>query len=344
MKNCLCCLWLGIVLVSVGLYGKRDLVVKKRPLPQPEVTVRFIPKRPPIGEIVLAVIASDKKLVGATGFVREYLRYRPGQKPYRDRTVKTFSWGEKRRCLFVPITFDHKVKVRTLFLQVTRQGEEPERVSKEIPWRRKKYAHRVIRIPIRKKTTVVPDEKAKKKAKKDIAKTSRIYSAPHKRKLWRGAFIYPIEPSERNRREQGRFGHTRTFISGKSKRWSMHRGYDISAKQGRPIKASNHGVVRMAQDRHYGGNTVIIDHGLGLFSVYCHLSEFRCQKGDRVKKGDIVGLVGSTGRATGPHLHWGIKQSWIYINPASVVRTTRQLVTETKSAEDHGKKSGKDKN
>jgi murein DD-endopeptidase MepM/ murein hydrolase activator NlpD len=75
----------------------------------------------------------------------------------------------------------------------------------------------------------------------------------------------------------------------------------------------------LAEELFFGGNTVILDHGQGIYTIYMHLSKFNVSPGDTVSKGDVIGLVGSTGRATGPHLHFGAKVTGINVNPASLI-------------------------
>jgi len=100
---------------------------------------------------------------------------------------------------------------------------------------------------------------------------------------------------------------------------SSHSGVDISAPAGTPVRASNSGKVVLASDLYFAGKTVIVDHGLGLFTLYCHFSKIRVKRGQLVKRGDVVGEVGATGRVTGPHLHWGVKILGKRIDPFSLL-------------------------
>lgn len=96
---------------------------------------------------------------------------------------------------------------------------------------------------------------------------------------------------------------------------SRHSGIDIAADEGTPIVATNNGRVVLAQFLQATGNTVVIEHGYGLKSIYYHMSELDCKVGDMVKKGDIIGKVGSTGFSTGPHLHFSMAVNTVWINP-----------------------------
>ncbi len=101
---------------------------------------------------------------------------------------------------------------------------------------------------------------------------------------------------------------------------SPHRGVDIAAPAGTPVDAMADGVVSVAAaDMYFTGNTVMIDHGYGLHSVYAHLSELGVEDGQAVRKGQPIGRVGATGRATGPHLHWGVYWFDQALDPALLV-------------------------
>jgi murein DD-endopeptidase MepM/ murein hydrolase activator NlpD len=100
---------------------------------------------------------------------------------------------------------------------------------------------------------------------------------------------------------------------------STHSGVDIAAPQGSAVRASNSGRVVLARDLYFSGKTVIIDHGLGLFTLYCHFSSLKVSRGDSVKKGSVIALAGSTGRSTGPHLHWAVRLQGSRIDPAALL-------------------------
>lgn len=129
---------------------------------------------------------------------------------------------------------------------------------------------------------------------------------------WSEGFIMPVKG-----RISGSFGGQR--IMNKIKK-NPHAGMDIAAPAGTPIAAAAEGIVTLAEpDLFYSGNVVILDHGYGLHTIYAHLQEINVKPGDKLKRGDILGLVGSTGRATGPHLHWGASLSGTKFNPLSLL-------------------------
>lgn len=143
----------------------------------------------------------------------------------------------------------------------------------------------------------------------DLLKT--IYGLMTPRWLGEGNFILPHEG-----KMAPNFGERRVYNNIPR---STHSGVDISAPFGEPVRAANSGRVALARDLYFSGQTVILDHGLGLFTYYCHFSRLRVKRGDQVGKGDVVGLVGSTGRSTGPHLHWAARIHQSRVDPMALL-------------------------
>ena len=129
---------------------------------------------------------------------------------------------------------------------------------------------------------------------------------------WLEGFILPV-----NGKISGNFGNQRIF-NGIPK--SPHSGTDIAAPEGTPVKASGSGrVVLSGKNYFYTGNMVIIDHGQGLQTIYAHLKDAIVNEGDEIRQGQIIGHVGKTGRATGPHLHWGASVNNVRFRPHSLL-------------------------
>ena len=168
-------------------------------------------------------------------------------------------------------------------------------------------------IPPRKVTPSESDIKAIDFEQKSVRRAQQTQTnTPY----WRKGFIMPVEG-----RTSGNFGGQR-IMNGIKK--NPHSGMDIAAPSGTPIKSSGDGVVTLAEnDLFYSGNVVIIDHGYGLHTIYAHLQQINVKNGDFIKQGDIIGTVGTTGRATGPHLHWGASVHGTKFNPLSLLNINK---------------------
>jgi len=155
-----------------------------------------------------------------------------------------------------------------------------------------------------------PDEL--KTIEADVAIKERVFGTSAAEPEWSGNFIAPVKAQPTDS-----FGVRRTF-NGKLN--SIHKGMDFRAASGTSVHAANSGVVVLAQKLYFEGNCVVIDHGLGLYTISMHLSRIDVHEGDRVAKGQLVGLSGATGRVTGPHLHWAVRWQNAYLDPAKVLK------------------------
>ncbi len=189
-------------------------------------------------------------------------------------------------------------------LQVVDAGGEARHVSFEV--RAKAYATRHITIKNRRK--VVP-------LKSDLERIHREHAEILKAlRTWREAadvplgFILPVEGPY-----SSPFGLTRYY--NQSKRPRRHTGLDIAAPEGAPIRAPAAGRIIGGGHYFFDGNTVFIDHGQGLVTMYCHMSRVDVKPGERVSQGEVIGAVGKTGRVTGPHLHWGVSLNDVRVDP-----------------------------
>ena len=129
--------------------------------------------------------------------------------------------------------------------------------------------------------------------------------------LWREPFVVPIPGGVGSS-----FGQRRVF-NGESR--NPHAGADLKATTGTPIRSTNRGRVVLAKSLFFTGNTVIVDHGLGIYTLYAHLSRMNVKEGEIVERAKVIGLAGATGRVTGPHLHWGAKVQNTRVDPFSLI-------------------------
>lgn len=128
---------------------------------------------------------------------------------------------------------------------------------------------------------------------------------------WKGEFQRPVTAEISDV-----FGVQRVFNGSVQ---STHQGLDFRVPTGTPVSAVNAGTVILARPLYFEGNCIVLDHGQGLLTLYLHLSEFHVKEGDQVAKGQLIGLSGGTGRATGPHLHLAVRWQGVYLNPAGLL-------------------------
>jgi hypothetical protein len=158
---------------------------------------------------------------------------------------------------------------------------------------------------------VTPPPEVQERIKIESELLRQVYAIFTPDWLGEGNFIIPSDGDM-----APNFGERRIF---NNQPRSSHGGVDISSPYGSPVRASNSGRVVLANDLYFAGKTVVIDHGLGVFTQYLHFSKIIAQRGESVKKGDIIGEIGSTGRVTGPHLHWGVRIFGTRIDPLSLL-------------------------
>ena len=160
---------------------------------------------------------------------------------------------------------------------------------------------------------VQPDPEQQRRAEADQKKMRAILDTMTPEVLWSGKFRLPLKDVTTG----GNFGRRRV-LNGEAR--SPHTGVDFPAMTGTPVYASQSGNVVLAEELYYAGNTVVIDHGYGIYTMYAHLSEIGTQVGDKVEAGTEIGKVGATGRVTGPHLHWGLTVQHARVNGMNIVQ------------------------
>lgn len=158
---------------------------------------------------------------------------------------------------------------------------------------------------------VTPPPEALQRIADEKAEAEQIYHTITPTRYWNKPFIYPMESNITSL-----YGSARTY-NGVLK--SYHGGVDFRARTPLPILATNDGVVMLVKDRYYAGGTVIIDHGEGIYSCYFHMSQFDVKVGERVQRGQTIGLTGATGRITGPHLHFGLMVLGLQSDPLHLI-------------------------
>lgn len=217
--------------------------------------------------------------------------------------VETAADGSRRLIVGIPLAAapgEAVVQIAT--------GKKNETLSFSIS--EKKYTEQHITLP--------PNDKHVNPGPEELARYAReakeqqaIYKTYSGNGTSWPSFVMPTKG------ERGSTFGLKRFFNGEAR--APHLGMDIPAAEGQPAWAPADGVVVQTGDYFFNGRTVMIDHGHGLISMLCHLSEIKAKAGDKVKQGDVIGLVGHTGRATGPHLHWTVSLNDARIDPLLVL-------------------------
>lgn len=168
---------------------------------------------------------------------------------------------------------------------------------------------------------VEPPESERERIAADREKVKRVWEAADTERRWSAAFAIPVEGAT-----PSGYGAKRVF-NGQTR--SRHDGVDMAASSGTAVAAAAPGRVALAEDLYFSGGTVILDHGGGLFTTYFHLSAIDVKPGELVAAGQRVGAVGATGRATGPHLHWGAKLHRARVNPLDLLKLPSEPAAAT---------------
>jgi murein DD-endopeptidase MepM/ murein hydrolase activator NlpD len=159
---------------------------------------------------------------------------------------------------------------------------------------------------------VEPPPEVMKRLEEEFHLVRRARERMSAERFWRTGFIWPATG-----RISGVYGSQR-IINGKPLR--PHYGVDVAALPGTPVRAAAAGTVSLAHgDLYFSGKTVIVDHGLGVSTLYIHMQDLNVATGDRVAQGQVIGTIGTTGRSSGPHLHWGLNLGQDYLDPATIV-------------------------
>jgi len=161
------------------------------------------------------------------------------------------------------------------------------------------------------------NKKIRARIKKEAKEALKIYNTITPTAYWFEPFKHPMDS-----KITSQFGNKRVF-NGTLK--SYHSGTDFRAKTGTPIYSVNRGKVVLVKNRYLSGNSVILDHGEGIYTCYYHMSRFKVKKGKIVKKGELLGLAGATGRVTGPHLHFSTRVAGVQVDPLQLLKLLNEI-------------------
>jgi len=229
---------------------------------------------------------------------------------FRDRTIPFFKIGETGQYgALIGIDLSDEPAQDEVRVQI-QEGSITRLVQRyRVKVRRTQFGIQELTLPQEK---VDLDPETLKRVEEEQQQMLENLSSVRGERVWRGPFVMPVEG-----KVAGTFGLKR-LINGQPR--NPHSGEDIYAPEGTAVVASNHGLVRLTGDFFFSGKSIVIDHGLGVFTMYFHLSDIFVKEGESVSKGQTIGLVGSTGRVTGPHLHWGARLNGARVNPLSLIK------------------------
>ncbi len=229
----------------------------------------------------------------------------------------SFSFDAKSKSWFALAGVSFETAPGTYLLELSGEPAAEKVAGAKVTFSRKftvasgKYPKIQAKLSVENKFTEPTPEQQKQIQESQQIKKDYLNRVTPERE-WSGTFATPATAEISDV-----FGSQRIF-NGKTS--SPHLGLDFRVPSGTPVEAMNDGTVLLARPLYFEGNFVVLDHGQGLLTIYMHLSEFKVKEGDQVKRGQVIALSGGTGRATGPHLHVGVRWQGTYLDPAALIR------------------------
>jgi hypothetical protein len=257
-------------------------------------SVVWHPKRPHVGDLAWVQIRRVPDATAVEGSLG-------------DRPLVFFPYAGGQAAV-AGIDLEVKPGPQTWRLAVLEPGREPRRLSGRLVIQRRDYPVQRLTLP---EKMVDLDPETERRALSEGERLRTLYRTISPERLWRGRFTRPVTGYD----PPTGFG-ARRIINGKPR--SPHSGADYAAERGTAVVAANSGRVALVADFFFPGRLVALDHGLGLYTLYFHLDSVAVADGEMVDRGQPLGTVGATGRATGPHLHFGVQLGGSRIDPAAL--------------------------
>jgi murein DD-endopeptidase MepM/ murein hydrolase activator NlpD len=259
----------------------------------PPLTVTHVARALAPGELVVLTIVTAEPATGVTvnDFDKTFLAYK----------VDARTWKAL-------VGIDLDVKPGAYDVTVDAESPAPAHALHRLVVRPKAFPTRKLVVD---NAYVEPPPKAQEQIDQDTRDLALVWSSSAGERFWARGFVRPVPDSANSA-----FG-SRSVFNGQAR--SPHGGADFNSPAGRTILSPNAGRVALARELYFTGNTVIIDHGLGLFSMLAHMSQIGVHEGDTVTAGQVLGKVGATGRVTGPHLHWAVRLNGTRVDPLSLL-------------------------
>jgi murein DD-endopeptidase MepM/ murein hydrolase activator NlpD len=220
----------------------------------------------------------------------------------------------------LPVSYYDKVGEKTATIHYLNAANEEKSKSLRLEVVDGEYKKEKIQVSSKKVNPKAA--KVKKRISEEYKEAMKIYTTVSKRSYLHRKFLLPIESNITSP-----FGTARVY-NGLLK--GYHSGTDFRAKVGTPIKAANDGKVVLVKKRFYSGGTVLLNHGQGIYTCYFHMSKFHVKNGAVVKRGDVLGLSGKSGRVTGPHLHFSARINGVQVDPLQLIALMNNTILKGK--------------
>jgi murein DD-endopeptidase MepM/ murein hydrolase activator NlpD len=225
---------------------------------------------------------------------------------WQDKTIPYVRSGTQWTTV-LGVDLDVKPGEYTAEIDVARNGAVERR---SVPVSVKSVKYPVQRLTVADEFVELSPENLER-ALREAKELDELHNTISSEVFWRETFVVPIPGGTGTN-----FGNRRVF-NGESR--NPHAGADLKATTGTPVRSTNRGRVVLAKNLFFTGNTVIVDHGLGIYTLYAHLSRIDVKKDAIVERAQVIGLAGATGRVTGPHLHWGARVQNARVDPFSLI-------------------------
>jgi murein DD-endopeptidase MepM/ murein hydrolase activator NlpD len=271
------------------------------------VTVQVSAPSSSQGSLLLLEVRSHRPLteVSAEWNSKHVPFWQVSQEPFDSKVASA-----GRREALLGVDLEKPVGTYPVLVHVQVANDKPASCKLPIAVRAGKFATERLQVG---KEFVEPSPEQIKRANEERDKLRAIFDQVTPEKLWDGDFHVPLDGVTTG----GNFGKRRV-LNGQP--GSPHSGVDFPSPTGTLVHAAQSGRVALAEELFFSGNTVVVDHGLGVYTFYGHLSEVHVKVGDELRSGQVLGKVGATGRVTGPHLHWGLTVERARVNPLQLVK------------------------
>jgi hypothetical protein len=282
--------WAGIALAALGL-----LFVGEASTAAERATVTWHPSKPRVGDVAWVLVKDVIDAATVEGSVD-------------GKPLTFFPYAGGHAALF-GVDLDTKPGAHAWRVGVVEPGREPRSTQGSVKIVRRDFHVERLTLP---NTMVDLDPETERRAVAESKQLATLYRTITPERLWRGKFMTPVGTAG-----AGTGFGARRIINGQPR--SPHSGSDYSAPRGTPVVAVNAGKVALVGEFFFPGRLVILNHGLGLYTAYFHLDTIEVAEGERVERGQTLGTVGATGRATGPHLHFGAQVVGARVDPATLL-------------------------